>query len=188
MKTLASQICSILLLLVLISGKTIAQKEPVDFGKVQIPDVEMKQYELDTSASAVVLCDFGKSYFQYQSEKGFQVVFERTTRIKIFKKSGYEYANVEVPYYKKSNSEKEVVTELKGYTYNLENGKMVKTKLTGESIFDEDKTENWKLKKFSLPNVKEGSVIEYTYTIKSDFLFTFREWEFQSDIPVIWSE
>ena len=39
-----------------------------------------------------------------------------------------------------------------------------------------------------MPNVKEGSVIEYTYTVTSDFLFNLWDWEFQSSIPTVWSE
>ncbi len=39
-----------------------------------------------------------------------------------------------------------------------------------------------------MPNVKEGSMVEYSYTIQSDFLFDLREWEFQNTIPVAWSE
>lgn len=30
-----------------------------------------------------------------------------------------------------------------------------------------------------MPNVKEGSIIEYAYTIKSPFISNFPEWSFQ---------
>ena len=39
-----------------------------------------------------------------------------------------------------------------------------------------------------MPNVKIGSVIEYKYTIKSPFITTFPEWNFQKTIPVDYSE
>ena len=45
-----------------------------------------------------------------------------------------------------------------------------------------------RVRKFTLPDVREGSVIEYAYTVTSDFLFNFQDWTFQRDIPVRWSE
>ncbi len=42
--------------------------------------------------------------------------------------------------------------------------------------------------KFAFPDVKVGSIIEYSYKLESDYIFNFRDWEFQSDIPTIYSE
>ncbi len=39
-----------------------------------------------------------------------------------------------------------------------------------------------------MPSVKEGSIIEYSYTINSDFLFNWQPWEFQGTYPRVWSE
>jgi hypothetical protein len=77
---------------------------------------------------------------------------------------------------------------LTGYTYNLENGKIVKSKLEKGSIFDEEINENWRKEKFTMPDVKEGSVIEYTYAITSPFTTEFRPWNFQHSIPVLHTE
>ncbi len=162
------------------------QEAPVKFGKVTEEEVKMTVYDKDTSAVAVVLADYGRSYFNYVQD--FQVNFERVTRIKILKKGGYDWANFVVPYYQKVNSGKEVVSSIKGVTYNMENGKMVKVKMDDKAIFDEKETANWSNKKFTLPAVKEGSVIEITYTIASDFLFNLRDWRFQYPIPVVHSE
>jgi hypothetical protein len=158
------------------------------FGKIEMSELQMATYTKDTSASAVVLCDYGKSYFKYTENDGFQVYFDRQVRIKILKKSGYDRANVEIPFFRISNSSEEEVLNLKGFTYNLEGKEIIKEKLTKEGVFEEKVSDNWVIKKFTMPNVKEGSVIEFSYTIKSDFLFTFREWQFQKTIPVVWSE
>ncbi len=184
---IGSFLLSISLLLV-ITHQADAQADPIKFGKVEQKELEMKVYNKDTSASAIVLCDYGKSYFRFNQNDGFQVYFERHTRIKILKKSGYDQATGQIPVYHASNSNEEEVMNLKGFTYNLEGGNIVKEKLTKEGIFEEALTKNWKLKKFTMPAVKEGSVVEYSYTVKSDFLFNLREWEFQRDIPILWSE
>ncbi|MFD2248310.1 DUF3857 domain-containing protein [Pontibacter ruber] len=167
------------------AGLASAQNLPAKFGKVEESELTMHAYDKDTSAAAVVLSDYGYSYFTYHD--GFKVNFERHTRIKILKKSGYDWANVTIPFYQK-NGDKERISNIKGFTYNLEGGKMVKHKLESSSQHDEQRSENWYSKKFTMPNVKEGSVIEYSYTISSDFLYNLREWEFQTTIPVVWSE
>jgi hypothetical protein len=63
-----------------------AQKPPIKFGDVSIEDLKLTRYEKDTSAAALVLADYGQTEFRYQETKGWQLFFERTVRIKIFKK------------------------------------------------------------------------------------------------------
>lgn len=162
-----------------------AQSGPGKFGRVEANELTMRVYDKDTSAAAVILSDVGYSYFTYN--KGFKIIFERHTRIKILKKSGYDAANIVIPYYQQGNT-KEQVSNIKGYTYNLEGSRVSKDKLDGTVVFDEKLNENWFNKKIAMPNVKEGSVIEYSYTITSDFLYNLRSWEFQTTIPVVFSE
>ncbi|MBX0292175.1 DUF3857 and transglutaminase domain-containing protein [Hymenobacter sp. HSC-4F20] len=163
-----------------------AQAEPIKFGKIDERDLTGQNFVADSAAPAVVLCDFGRSTFDY-SEGQFRVIFERVARIKILKKAGYEHATVEVPLYHRGTSE-EKLTGLRGFTYNLVNGQVVKEKLNSESIFREISTPNITIRKFTMPNVREGSVVEFTYTVASEFTFNFQDWKFQSDIPVRWSE
>ena|GEM_PF-12433 len=70
----------------------------------------------------------------------------------------------------------------------MENGKIVKARLEKDAIFEEKVNENLNRKTFTMPALKEGSVIEYIYTVKSEFYYILPEWEFQRDIPVVWSE
>ncbi len=155
------------------------------FGKIDEAELALKQYPLDTAAEAVVLSDFGFTRFIFTS--GAQVVTTRHMRIKILKKSGYNWANIEVPFYINPPG-KERVASIKGYTYNLENGKVQKDKLDTKGVFEEQHNENWFSKKFTMPNVKVGSVIDVEYTIYSDFIYNMRGWEFQTSIPTVWSE
>lgn len=166
-----------------------AQDAPIKFGKIEMSDLQMKVYPKDTSAEAVVLGDYAESYHQYNATLGLQMVFMRHRRIKILKKSGYDWATHAIlTSSSKSSSAKEFVGDLKGATYNLVDGKMVTDKLTKESIFEEKISEYRTQKKISLPNVKEGSIIEYSYRITSDFDQEIKAWEFQKSIPTVWSE
>ena len=165
-----------------------AQKPPIKFGEVPLEQLKMTTYEKDSSASAVVLADFGESIIAYTQGIGFTLKFERVTRIKILSKDGLDQANFSIPlYHNGSNVEK--LSGLKAVTYNLENGKVVESKLKSDAVFKEKYDANIDITKITLPNVKEGSVIEITYRILSDFItVNFQDWEFQKDIPVVWSE
>lgn len=174
------------LIFICLSSNIFAQKPPIKFGNIDLEELKMTVYEKDSSASAVILADYGSSHFDYGRD-GFQVIFERHVRVKILNKGGYKWADHEVRLYN-DNGNEESFSSLKGFTYNMEGTKLVKTKLEKESIFKEKIDENHDKVKFSIPNVKEGSIIEYTYRITSDFFFNYRGWRFQYDIPVIWSE
>ena len=107
--------------------------------------------------------------------------------IKILSKDGLDQANFSIPLYHSGGSD-EKLSGLKAITYNLERGKVVETKLKTDAIFKEKYDANLDFMKVTLPNVKEGSVIEITYKIASDFVVNFQDWEFQSTIPTVWSE
>ncbi|MDB5271318.1 MAG: hypothetical protein JWP58_4358 [Hymenobacter sp.] len=172
--------------LVLASLTAQAQTEPIKFGKPDPKDFTAAPFVGDSAAAAVVLCDYGTTRFQLDGNS-FQLVTDRVTRIKILKKAGYDVATVEVPLYHRNTNE-EKLTSLRGMTYNLVNGVVVKTKLDGSKTFTEEQTANTRLRKFTLPDVREGAVIEYAYTVTSDFLFNLQDWTFQREIPVRWSE
>ena len=164
-----------------------AQAVPIKYGQIDPKDLTAAPFAGDSAAAAVVLCDFGTSSFQYNNNN-FQLISERITRIKILKKSGYEAAKVEIPLYHRAERT-EKLAALRGMTYNLVDGKVIKTKLeTGANAFTEERTPNVRVRKFTLPDVREGAVIEYAYTVTSDFFFNFQDWTFQSEYPVRWSE
>jgi len=163
-----------------------AQEYSHDFGIVTNTEMQLKRYEKDTAAEAVVIYDIGKSYFT-TTGSGFELTFERKLKIKILNKAGLKYAQFSIPYYVKNDIE-EKVTEIKGNTYSMENGVIRTTKLDVKNTFKEKYNENWNFKKFAMPDVKEGSVFEISYEIISPYLFNLNNWEFQHKIPVIYSE
>lgn len=165
-----------------------AQKPPIKFGDVSVDDLKMTTYAQDSSAEAVVLGDFGESRLEYSQTQGFfQLIHERTRRVKILKKEGLDWANFSIRLYR-DNSDEETISGLKAVTYNIENGKVVQTKARGESVIKEKFDENNSITKVTWPNVKVGSIIEVTYRVTSDFIFNFQDWDFQETIPTAWSE
>jgi hypothetical protein len=162
-------------------------KVPVKFGKVSAEDFSPKVYSIDSNAAAVVIADVGSSEIIGNSKGWFSLQFKRYKRIRILDKSAFDEANVEV-WLVKDGDREEQLSGVKAVTYNLENGKVVETTLDKGSIFKDRLDKSTVVKKFTLPNVKEGSIIEYQYTVESDFLFNLQPWEFQGEIPVLWSE
>lgn len=175
-------------LLLFFSVFSFAQKDPVfKFGKISVEDLQKTVYSIDSSAGAVVIADVGKSSIEGNTKGWFSLVYTRLRRVHILKNSAYSVADIEIPLYKSGGGEEEL-SSLKATTFNLENGKIVETKLEKSGIFTDKLNRNYTIKKFTFPNVKEGSIIEVEYTIKSDFLRYLRSWEFQGKLPRLWSE
>ena len=85
--------------------------------------------------------------------------------------------------YNKTSEEK--VSKVKAATYNLEGGKVVTSELNKSDIFKTDMSYNFNQVSFTLPNVKEGSVIEFSYKISSPFIWNIDEFRFQYTIPIM---
>jgi hypothetical protein len=145
------------------------QKAPVKFGDVSMEELQMTSCYLDSTAPAVVLCDYG--FFRATT-----LSFTRTLRIKILKKEGYVWAN--------RTFHTDWKSTIKGVTTNLENGKVVQTKLRNESVFETRIISDYYLIRVAMPNVKVGSVIDIEY----GFPGIPSEWRFQEEIPVLYSE
>jgi hypothetical protein len=162
------------------------QENSRKYGVVGSEELKLKEYEKDPEAEALVLYDVGCSYF-IRKESSYDLVFERTTRIKILDESGIDWSEIEIPFYREGNI-RERVYDIEATTYNLKNGGVSKTNLDPAATFEEQLNDYWIIKKFAMPNVKAGSVIEYRYKIESPYKFNLRDWEFQWQIPVLYSE
>jgi len=151
-------------------------------GKVTAEELSQKTHPLDSAAPAAYLHKMGRNYFELSGEGRFYLVHEVSAKIKIYKKEAYSYANVEVPYYIGGATVRLSFDD--AATYNLVDGKVEKTKLKSDGEFKEAVNENFAIKKIALPNVKEGSIIEYKYTLKTPYYTYFPDWYFQHEIPV----
>lgn len=154
------------------------------FGKVSKEEIEEKFYPLDSTADAAYIYKYRRSHFDYNKNKGFMIITEVHERIKIYTKEGFEKATKSIVYYKPDSGDNEKVSSIKGYTFNLSNGKIDHDKLSKSSIFDENLSKYRSVKKITFPNVKEGSVIDIEYTIESPYTSVIEDVDYQFDIPV----
>lgn len=162
------------------------QENNYEFGKIKKEEIELKAYPKDKTAHAVVLYDKGRSYFA-ENRGAFDVIYERSTRIKVFSEAGAEWAEVEIPFYQEGGIFEKVLN-IEAFAFNMENGVLTRTQLDLSNVYEEKINNYWNVKKFAVPNVKAGTIIEYRYQIDSQYLFNLRDWEFQWRIPVIHSE
>ncbi|HEY0432740.1 MAG TPA: transglutaminase domain-containing protein, partial [Chitinophagaceae bacterium] len=162
-------------------------KAGVKFGKVSAADF-VKSYSIDTEANAVVIADIGSSQIIGNTKGWFSLEFKRYCRIHLMSQNGFDAATVEIPLWTEAQEE-ERLSDLKAVTYNLENGSVVETKLdTKDGLFKDKLTKHWVVRKFTFPNIKAGSIIEFQYTITSPYLSQLQPWTFQADYPALWSE
>lgn len=179
-----------LIFLVLFSftnNKVFAQK--YELGKVTKAELVEKVNPNDTTAPATILFKKAKTIFRYYDEKGFVSITDFYIKLKIYKKEGFDWANFEIPYYVGYEViDNESISIVSAFTYNLEGDKIVKEKVTSEGKFKERINEYWESKSITFPNIKEGSIIELRYQLKSENLTELPDFQYQYKIPVNYAE
>ena len=159
-----------------------------NYGTIDQTDINFDRNKIDSNANAVVLQEYGTTRLQIDDATGNLVLqHDYHVKIKIFNKEGFNQANVIIPLYKDDN-QYELISEIKATTYNAIDGVLHETLMDKKAIFNENRSKYTTLTKFTLPNIKENSIIEYSYHIQSPLLFNFKQWDFQSDIPKVASE
>ncbi|MBC7652508.1 MAG: DUF3858 domain-containing protein [Deinococcales bacterium] len=173
-----------------ISQTIVAQSKPITkLEKITAADFNPLSPVVDSNANAVVLADIGSSEFEGNSSGNFTLIFKRTKRILLRNRNAFDEATVKVPIYIGNNfAEEEKFEDFEATTYSLENGNIVETKLDKNGVFKEKYNRTRSIRKFTFPNIKEGSIVEYKYTVKSPFYSRLRSWYFQGQYPVLWSQ
>ena len=174
--------------LFVLSVYAVAQKGLPSFGKVDIADLQLTDCEFDKGASAMVLIDWGKTYYDRGTVgySQFKTIFEKRTRIKILKEKGIGVADIRIPFYTRNNEEK--IFKLNANTYNLDaSGKLQITEVKKTSIYSKRIDASESVMIITFPEVKVGSIIEYSYSIERETI-SINDWQFQRTIPVRYSE
>ncbi len=158
------------------------ERQTSEFGEPSESDFTLKVYEKDTTAAAVVLFDQG--YYEFETVGDYIRLIKNVYRkVKIFDSKRFDGGAVDIPLLV-SNGNSEKVT---GYNALTHNGPL-KTYVASDAIFVTSAPHIGKVCRIVFPNVKNGSIIEYTYRLESPFFFNFDGWEFQGELPKIYSE
>jgi len=161
-------VITLITLIVLYSNIKAEEVKRLKYGDVTMEELQMTRYDQDTSAEAVVL-------YEYAEFLPKMFMFVEHYRFKVLKKSGTNFASMVF--------NDQIKSFIKGCTYNLENGKIVKTKLKSESVFEERVVANIFRTRIAMPNVKVGSVFEIEIVHESSVPYSI---ELQWRIPVVY--
>jgi hypothetical protein len=176
----------LLLTLMLIVIRAYTQDHGFPYGSVTYAELDMKIYDKDSTAEAVVLDEFGEAYIDLNELN--KLIFIYHVKIKILKSGGLKWADYEIPLRKFTSSE-EILRSVKATSYNRSGNGIAATPLDDKNVLtDKVINKRYAIKKFAIPNVKVGSVIEVRYELHSPALFNFKSWVFQDEIPKVKSE
>lgn len=178
---------TILAISLLLCHAAYSQTKEIEFGIISAKEIEMKSYEKDKGAKALVLFDRGKSIF-FDSENGYDIRFTRHKRIKVFDKKESQHAEISIPYYSNGQGKIETVKSIEAFTFNTTDGILTRKKLDPSTIYEERINERWHNKKFVFPDVQDGAILEYRYVLETPFHFNLPDWTFQDKIPTLYSE
>lgn len=174
-----------IIIVVLLLNQVLLFGQNYKFGKVSKQELEEQFYPLDSTTDAAYLYRKSRTYFDFLPQEGnFQLVTEVQERIKIYTKEGFEMANKSISYYNPDVGLKETVNSIKAYTYSLVDGKIEKEKVSKKSIFTEKVDKYHSTKKITMPNIKEGVIVELKYKYLSPYETSVDDLYFQFGIPV----
>ena len=178
-----------LLFLLIFISCSIAYAQPNSkFGVVKPEDFKVQSSLIDSGTKAIVMYDVGSCSFEGNSNGWFSIKYTKHTRIKILSKNGYNAATIKEYLYIADNAREEKMDDIKASTFNLVNNTVVETKLNKADILTSKYRKNYNRKVFTMPDIKEGSIIEFTYTIHSEYILFLRSWKFESEYPCLYNE
>lgn len=165
----------------------LSQEQKFQFGKPGKEDLAMMSYEKDTAAPAVMLYDNMELFYNINQRGEIHQYYTVTRRIKVLKKEGTSYGDVEFTLYSPGETTSNI-EKIDAFSINVENGKTIKSELKKQFIFKEEVSESRTLVKFTIPDVKAGSLVEYRYTVRNNHILAIPQHEFQHEIPTVFSK
>lgn len=173
----------ILSLIFFLSFSAISQPKPTsEFGNPTQSDFDLHVYEKDSTAAAVVIYERG--YYYYDDVGGKVKLIKYVYRkIKVFDSKRFAAGTVIIPLLVQDGMA-EKFSRYNAWTYNGTK----KSKIMSDAIFITSAPGIGRVGKIVLPNIHDGTIIEYVYKIESPFLFNFDGWDFQGELPKMYSE
>lgn len=172
------------LLTVTLALPIFAQYKFLDLPKLDIEDLKTTSYSKNAAEPAEVLY---KTYHYYITEG--ELHLDVISRVKIYKKDdAKKFLEEEIYTRQGSNNTNEKITSLKVNTYNLVDGKIAATQVDKNSKYKSKENKNYSVTKFAFENVKDGSVVEYKYSILSPFMYVIPKVMIEDEVPIRYFE
>lgn len=117
-----------------------------------------------------------------QTDRGIVAVIDHLIRLKVFTDdpvSATQASIISIPYYFAENMES--VTSIRGITYNQDGTFNV---LDNNTLRTVDLNSRYRIMEFEMPEVRQGSVIEYAYTVRRRYIEELPDFHFSHRVPV----
>lgn len=188
---------------------------PMIYGEPKVEEFNFSiadYQEFNPESPIVILCDYAQQ-FQGQFGNTYQTRTVVERRLMIMNDEGVKQSVINISFQEELRSHKDDkyqigdkygrfwtsgkgqgIFKIKATLFHKEDdGSITKTELDKHSIFYTDEYKdntgiNWSNISFTLPNVKPGDIIDYTYTKVSEYFLSSRYWFFQHEYPVVLSE
>lgn len=173
--------------LILAMAPFVAMAQMPKFGNVKMDEfLERPVNPVDSSANVYIL--YHDDVMSFNVVNG-DVVRETQykSRFLVLKEDGKDYANVIIRYFadkNKAQGQSDMVSGISAYAYNVVDGKIEKTSMESKYIFTEQVDEKHKETKFTIPNVRVGTIVEFKYSIMSKRFWDVPTWFAQRCYPV----
>ncbi|HET6226682.1 MAG TPA: hypothetical protein VFF27_10405 [Bacteroidia bacterium] len=161
------------------------------FGKPKMEELTNTVCKIDPGAAAMILYEKGEVELGVDPTYNLILIHHYHFRYKIFDKRGLPKATFTITFEQGGTNENEIIKNIEGCTYNLVKERISKTILIPERIKEIKLGEIEYQKVIDMPDVKEGSVFDIRYTVEKYITtkqYNPKEWVFQHDLPVMWSE
>ncbi|NJN77950.1 MAG: DUF3857 domain-containing protein [Saprospiraceae bacterium] len=150
------------------------------WGQVDVEQLKMTSYPLDTSANVILLLNYTKI------DRGFYagnygIFYDYHYRVKVMEKSKYSGGEIEL-----LSDNYNQITEVKAQTINYIDGAV--ERINVKEVLTDDQGGGTTLYRFSFPEIRDGSVLEYKYRIFCTNPVLIEPIFLQSVVPTVWSE
>lgn len=142
----------------------------VKWKEVERELLGLNQNPFDPGSGALIVFNDGMLRVFYTGDVWWELTIYR--RIKIFNETGRDYATITIPYLRQ-----EKISDIRARVI-LRNGNKIDMK--SNTVADLPGPDRYgKIKKFTIPGVEDGSIIEYQYKTTSENIFYLYPWFFQ---------
>ncbi|OAB81826.1 DUF3857 domain-containing protein [Cochleicola gelatinilyticus] len=157
---------------------------PLSFGTTT-PKQQIELAKIaDRDAPAAIIYERGYNYYELMEDQNYIALRKEVHRkIVVLDAAKFNGSSIEILLYKADRA-KETIESIEAVTHNQN----IKNYVKASAIYTQNYNENFDLVRFAFPDVKDGSVIEYKYSIRSPFTRRFDNWKFQHELPTLYSE
>lgn len=181
--------CFTCLLIIMFSSLTSIHGQKYVLGKVNKELLEMKHCTNYPDANAIIAYRSGSRSLNINGRGKIENKYEYRKQIKLLDNNVESYQQIKFTYFCPSDGAfSSHIAEVKGKVYYLRDGKIVEVKVIPKLIVYSQADQNHKAVSLTLPKLQNGCVIEYSYTILSNWITNIDNWEVQDSIPILYDE